>query len=68
MERIKVLQTASKGYAKGPVYLVKRRELIIPRRTIAAEEAEEEIKRYKASVNTAKEQLEKISGDSDCAG
>ena len=65
MERMKVLQTASKGYAAGPVYLVKRQEVITPRRTIEESDVEEEIGRYRASVKTAKEQLEKIAGDSE---
>lgn len=65
MKKISVAQTASKGYAVGPVYLVKRQELVVERRSISADEAEKEIGRYEAAVKTATEQLEKIAGDSE---
>ena len=65
MKKISVSQTASKGYAIGPVYLVERRELVIERKKIAAEEIEQEVERYNAALATAKAQLEKLAADSD---
>ncbi len=65
MKKISAAQTASKGYAVGPVYLVKRQELVIERRSISAEETEAEIKRYQAAVETAASQLEQIADDSE---
>lgn len=65
MKKISVAQTASKGYAVGPVYLVKRQELVIERRSISEDETEAEIKRYEAAVKTATGQLEEIAGDSE---
>lgn len=65
MKKISVSQTASKGYAIGPVYLVERRELIIERKKVAAEEIELEVERYNAALATAKAQLEKLAADSD---
>ena len=65
MERISVSQTSSKGYAVGPVFPVVRKELVIERRSIQAEDVEGEIARYQAAVETAKAQLNKIAGDSE---
>ena len=65
MKKISVSQTASKGYAIGPVYLVERRELIIERKKVAAEEIELEVERYNTALATAKAQLEKLAADSD---
>lgn len=65
MKKISVAQTASKGYAVGPVYLVERQELVIERRSISAEETQAEIERYQAAVKTAAAQLEQIAGDSE---
>ena len=65
MKKLLVAQTASKGYAIGPVYKVERRELVIDRRTISAEEVDGEIARYEAALETSKAQLEVLAAESD---
>ena len=65
MKKISVPAAASKGYAIGPVYPVVRKPFVVNRRSIGPEEAETEIGRYQAAVETAAAQLEKFAKDSE---
>ena len=65
MKKITVSQTASKGYAVGPAFLVERKVLEYERKKITEAEVESEVERFKSAVATATTQLEILAQDSE---
>ena len=51
---------ASPGYALGPVYPVARRQIVAPRRAIAADEVSAEIERFRTAVKGARDQIQDL--------
>jgi phosphotransferase system enzyme I (PtsI) len=51
---------ASPGYAVGPVYLIRKKTLIPPRRTIAADAVQGECERFQEAVACAKAEIQSL--------
>ncbi|MDY3250478.1 MAG: phosphoenolpyruvate--protein phosphotransferase [Candidatus Choladocola sp.] len=65
MREWRVPKTASRGYAIGPVYVVKQTEVIADSRKIATEEIEAEIKRFEDAVAKAQEDLLELAASNE---
>ena len=52
--------SASPGYAVGPVHVVRRPAIVPERRTIAGDQVEAEVERFRAAVATARGQIQKL--------
>lgn len=65
MREWKVPKTASRGYAIGPIYVVKQTEVVVDNRTIAAEEIDAEIKKFEDAVARAQEDLLELAAQNE---
>lgn len=65
MEKLKVTKTSSSGYAIGPAFVVRKKEIIPDTRMIQAEEAGKELEAFKAAVAKADQDLEQLGAESE---
>lgn len=63
MQKWSVQKTASKGYAIGPVFIVKRQVIEAAAKPVCQEQVEAEISRFEAAVETAKQQLMQLADE-----
>lgn len=65
MKVIAVSKTGSKGYAKGPVFKVERKECTIERTVISEDKIQDEIERYEAALAKTKAQIVELAKESE---
>ena len=63
MKKVEVKKTASKGYAIGPAYVVKKQEVTVDTASISAEQVDAEISRFEAAVEKAQADLAELAQD-----
>ena len=63
MKKWEVKKTASKGYAIGPAYVVKKQEVTVDTASISAEQVDAEISRFEAAVEKAQADLAELAQD-----
>ncbi|MDO4272631.1 MAG: phosphoenolpyruvate--protein phosphotransferase [Eubacteriales bacterium] len=65
MKKWKTVKSVSKGYAIGPAYVVRQREVIADTSNITKEQTAAEIKRFEEAVEKAKTDLAELAEKSD---
>lgn len=65
MKKYKAAKTASKGYAIGPAYVVRKQEVTADTSSISEGGTDEEIKRFEAAVEKTKADLAVLAENSD---
>ena len=65
MKALNVEKTASKGFAMGNAYVLKKQDLSAQTHRIGADEVDKEIEKYQDAIKTAVAQLEELAKTSD---
>ena len=61
MKKWEVKKTASKGYAIGPAYVVKKQEVTVDTASISADQVDAEVSRFEAAVEKAQADLAELA-------